>query len=80
MIDDETGKVVFFNLLTGEKKGEKPFGLLLSKEDDDLWQRSRDSVTISVAMLNFVENRLSRNPHDAGSQHKGGTVIGSQNT
>lgn len=44
VIDEDSGKVVFFNLLTGEKKDEKPFGLMLSKEDDELWQRSRDSV------------------------------------
>lgn len=46
VIDEGSGKIVFLNLLTGQQKDEKPYGLLLSKEDEELWQRSRENVSI----------------------------------
>ena len=43
-IDDDTGKACFLNSLSGEKKFEKPFGLVLDQEDQEFWERCQENV------------------------------------
>ena len=55
VIDDVSGKIVFLNVLTGEKRDEKPYGLALSPEDEDLWQRSRENVSCEFySIFSFI--------------------------
>lgn len=48
IIDRESGKVVFFNSLTGEKSKDKPTGLILDEEDQELWDRSQMQVFLVI--------------------------------
>ena len=44
VVDEESGKACFMNVLSGEKKFEKPFGLKLSEEDQEFWDRCQTNV------------------------------------
>ena len=46
VIDDESGKACYMNKLSGEKKFEKPFGLKLTEDEQEFWDRCRDNVDL----------------------------------
>lgn len=48
IIDKETGKIAFYNSLTGEKKKEQPDDIKLDAEDQKILDRSKDNVSIST--------------------------------
>ena len=38
--DQNTGKLVYFNRVSKQKRSEKPFGVKLSPEDQALWDKA----------------------------------------
>lgn len=46
------------NTLTGERKDEKPFGLVLDKEDKQLWENCQKNVKKFLLLILFLGYRL----------------------
>ena len=64
-IDEETGKACFFNTLSGDRKFEKPFGLVLNEEDQEFWDQCKENV--SEGLLGY---RLERCAHCCRSEYQ----------
>lgn len=55
VVDDETGKLCFMNALSLEKKFEKPMGLSITVEQNELWEKHKDEKFESETMTKSNE-------------------------